>query len=58
MMMLCELYVDMHYYVVCGMVSSPLHVCGYGFHMQWSYNLDYIAVDDGVDDGADTVGEA
>ena len=31
--MLGELYVDIHGYVMCYMVSSPLHVCGCGFHL-------------------------
>jgi len=30
-------------------VSSPLHVCGYGFHLRWSYNLCYTRVDGDVD---------
>jgi len=48
-----ELYVDIHGYVMCNMVSSPLHVCGCGFNLRLSYNLRYMEVD--VD--AYTVGE-
>jgi len=54
MVMLGELYIDVHCYVICYIVSSPLHVCSFGFHLWWSYNLCYTRVD--VD--ANTVGEA
>jgi len=43
--MIGELYVDLHYYVICYIVSSPLHVYGFGFHLRWSYNLCYTVVD-------------
>jgi len=52
--MLGELHVNVHCYVKCYMVSSPLHVCSCGFHLWWSYNLCYT----GVDIDADTIEEA
>ena len=36
------------------MVNSPLHICGCGFHLRWSYDLRYT----GVDVDANTTGEA
>jgi len=39
------------------MVSSPLHVCGYGNHLRWSYNLCYTGVDVGVDASGDAVAD-
>jgi len=37
MVMLGELYVDVHCYVTCYMVTSPLHVFGYDFHLRYQY---------------------
>jgi len=54
MIMLGELYVDMHDYVMRYMVWSSFHICGYGFHLRWSYNLCYT----GVDVDTNLVGEA
>jgi len=38
-----ELHVNMH--VMSYMVTSPLHVCGCGFHLRWSYDLHCTGVD-------------
>ena len=43
----------------CGMtfylVSSPLYVCGCGFHLWWSYNLYYTRVHVGADPNGDAL---
>jgi len=45
----------MYCYVICYMGSSPLHICGCGFHLQWSYNLCYTRVDDDADASGDAM---
>jgi len=47
--MLGELYDDIHCYMMCYMVSSPLNLCGCAYHLRWSYNFCYMGVDVDLD---------